>query len=406
MPSVRYRPLLRRQLGELKLHALALFWSVASRDVLRILPGTSRSFGPPRRWSQWINYRQRPGVEWREVWPEGPAELPPPYFCSSDKVSFTLPPPARWPAAGVAIIPHGRILDEHGWVVGEDDTFLGDFCQLGNNPRSRVNHIFKLAPPRRLAGRTLNLCSVHAIANFYHYVVDAIGRFPLVKAAGFSWDDFDHIVLPRFQSAATVEIEQTIEVPTDRMIRMPRHEQFICDVLIQPSFPGLNACTPPWLVNFYQTLFPAPPLPRTRRLYFAREGTRSAVNAADLDRRIAALGFEKVDPMKTPRLRELLGQASHVIGVHGAALTNLLFCQPGTRILEIMPSDVSGFTPRFYYYTLSAGGQMPYGAVIGESLKGRLLDLFPQSGSDFVVNLDDLDRGLAALLANPGASSN
>jgi hypothetical protein len=405
MPSVRHRPSLRNQLGKLKLNALSLFWSVASQDVLRILPGTSASFGPPRRRSQWINYRQRPGVEWREVWPEGPAELPPPFFCSSDKVSFTLPTPARWPAAGVAIIPHGRILDEHGWVVGEDDTFLGEFCQLGNNPRSRVNHIFKLAPPRRLGGRTLNLCSVHAIANFYHYVVDAIGRFPLVQAAGFAWDDFDHILLPRFQSAATIAIEHAIAVPADRVIRMQRHEQFICDVLVQPSFPGFNARTPPWLVNFYQTLFPPSPLPRTRRLYFAREGARSVVNAADIDCRIEARGFEKVDPLKTPRLREILSEASHVIGVHGAALTNLLFCQPGTRVLELMPTDVSGFTPRFYYYTLSVSGQMPYGAVIGESLKGRMLDLLPQSGSDFTVNLDDFDHGLAALLAKGDATS-
>lgn len=31
--------------------------------------------------------------------------------------------------------------------------------------------------------------------------------------------------------------------------------------------------------------------------------------------------------------------ASHVVAVHGAGLTNLLFCQPGTKVLEIFPSN-------------------------------------------------------------------
>ena len=390
---------IRKQLNQIKLQAFTLFWSIAPREILRLLPGTSRSFGPPRRWSHWVHYRQRPGVEWREIFPETPAQLPPPYFCSDERVSFALPPPATWPAAGVGIIPNGRILDEHGWVVGEDDTFLGDFCQLGNDRRSRVNHILKLNSPRRLKGRTLNLCSVHAIVNYFHYVVDAIGRYPLVKRAGFSWDDFDQIIMPRYRTAATAEIDTAIGVPVDRVIRMQRHEQFLCDVLVQPSFPGLNTRTPPWVVNFYQNLFPAQPRPGTRRLYFGREGKRSAINAAAIDARMAAAGFEKVDPMKTPHLREMLGEASHVVGVHGAALTNLLFCQPGTRILEIMPSDVSGFYSRYYYYTLTSGGQMPYGAVIGRSLRGRRLNILPQSWSDFDVDLADLERGLAALLA-------
>jgi hypothetical protein len=391
---------LRNTLNNLKLHTLVLFWSVAPRGVLRLLPGTSRTFGPPRRWSHWVDYRKRPGVEWREVYPEGPAQPPPPYFCSNPQVSFKLPAPGRWPAAGVAIIPQGRILDEHGWVVGEDDTFIGDFCQLGNSPRSRVNHILKLAPPRRLTGRTLNLCSVHAIVNFFHYVVDAVGRYPLVKQAGFSWDDFDHIVMPRYRTPATAEIDAAIGIPMDRVIRMPRHEQFICDTLVQPSFPGLNARTPPWLVDFYQHLFPVVPTPRRRRIYFAREGKRSAVNAAEIDARVAQLGFEKVDPVQTPRLREILAEASHVVGIHGAALTNLLFCQPGTRVLELMPTDVSGFHSRFYYYTLATSGQMPYGVVVGESLQRRRLNVLPQSWSDFKVDLGDLDRGLAALLSD------
>ena len=398
MPTSSTSASLHHRLTQAKLHALTLFWSVAPRGVLRLLPGSSRSFGPPRRWATWKDYRARPGVEWREIFPEAPATPPAPYFCSDPNVSFALPPPGRWPAAGVAIIPGGRVLDEHGWVVGEHDTFLGEFCQLGNDRRSRVNHVLKLNPPRRLNGRTLNLCSAHAGVNYYHYVVDAIGRSTLVTRAGFSWSDFDHILLPRYRTPATAEIDAAMGIPMDRVIRVQRREQFVCDVLVQPSFPGLNTRTPPWVVAYYQNLFPTSSRPRTRRIYFGREGKRSAINSAEIDACVAAAGFEKVDPMKTPCFREVLGEASHVIGVHGAALTNLLFCQPGTRILEVMPTDVSGFFSRYYYYTLCSGGKMPYGAVVGQSLRGRKLRSLQQSWSDFQVNLDDMEQGLDAQL--------
>ena len=28
-----------------------------------------------------------------------------------------------------------------------------------------------------------------------------------------------------------------------------------------------------------------------------------------------------------------------IIGAHGAAFTNIIFCRPGTKVIEIMPSD-------------------------------------------------------------------
>ncbi len=36
---------------------------------------------------------------------------------------------------------------------------------------------------------------------------------------------------------------------------------------------------------------------------------------------------------------KLFNSSSLIIGAHGAAFTNIIFCKPGTKILEIMPSD-------------------------------------------------------------------
>jgi len=47
---------------------------------------------------------------------------------------------------------------------------------------------------------------------------------------------------------------------------------------------------------------------------------------------------------------------------------------------------------------MCASGQMPYGAVIGQSPRHRLLPFSPQPKTEFEVKIRDLDTGVAALL--------
>jgi hypothetical protein len=93
-----------------------------------------------------------------------------------------------------------------------------------------------------------------------------------------------------------------------------------------------------------------------------------------------------------------MAEATHIVGVHGACLANLVFCGSGTRVLEIMPTEISKYYNRAFYRTLCASGEMPYGAVIGESRRLRLLPFSPQPKTEFTVDLSDLDKGLEALL--------
>ncbi|MEO6002890.1 MAG: glycosyltransferase family 61 protein [Opitutus sp.] len=325
--------------------------------------------------------------------------MPPPFFCNDASV-FANDRQVNWPETGVAVLPAARVLDKHAWVVGGRDTFLGDLCYLGTSRQSRANQIIKLHPPRRLAGRTLNLCSANAVANFFHYIVDSVSRYELVQRAGFSWADFDQVLLPRFGSAMTADVDAAIRVPPEKIIRIGRREQFICETLIQPSFPGPLACTPSWVLDFYRKLFPPVRGQVGRRLYFPRRGNRYPSNNEQITARMIELGFEIVDPMAAPELRLRMAEATHVVGVQDAGLANLVFCAPGTRVLEIMPTEISKYYNRAFYHVLCGSGRMPYGAVIGQSRRLRLLPCSPRPKTEFEVDPADLDAGLAALLSS------
>lgn len=387
----------RERINRVRNHTLPLLWSILPRSVLRLLPGTSASFGPPRRLGYWADLRRQPGVLWRSVLPEQRQTLPPPFYCNDSRNPLASGREVVWPEAGVAEIPGGRVLDEHAWVVGPNDAFLGDFCYTGHSRFSKVNHLIKLHAPRRLAGRTLNLCSANAVTNFFHYTIDAISRVELVRRAGYDWQDFDQILFPRFSSDTAERVVDASGLPRDKLVRIGRREQFLCEMLVQPSFPGPLACTPRWVFDFYRRLFPALGALRHRRIYLPRRTNRFPDNEAILAERLAAAGFEVVDPA-TASGRTRLAEASHVVGVHGASLANLVFCAPGTRVLELMPTEISEHYNRWFYYTLCASGELPYGVLIGRSRRQRLTTFSPQPKTPFHVDVPAFDRAVAALL--------
>lgn len=79
------------------------------------------------------------------------------------------------------------------------------------------------------------------------------------------------------------------------------------------------------------------------RLYLSRTGAklRNPVNAREVDALLARHDFDtfiatdKNHPEQIARFRA----ARTVVAVHGAGLTNLIFCAPGTRVIEIFPEN-------------------------------------------------------------------
>ncbi len=78
-------------------------------------------------------------------------------------------------------------------------------------------------------------------------------------------------------------------------------------------------------------------------LYLSRAGTklRNPLNSAALDRALDQRGiapFVATDANHAEQIARFRA-AQIVIAVHGAGLTNLVFCAPGTRVIEIFPQN-------------------------------------------------------------------
>ena len=82
--------------------------------------------------------------------------------------------------------------------------------------------------------------------------------------------------------------------------------------------------------------------PGPERIYVARSDTanRPVTNEHEVQRALEAEGFTTVVPGSFS-IRDQVGLFRHaqiVVGPHGAGMTNLAFCQPGTKVLELVPA--------------------------------------------------------------------
>jgi capsular polysaccharide biosynthesis protein len=85
--------------------------------------------------------------------------------------------------------------------------------------------------------------------------------------------------------------------------------------------------------------------PTPARIYISRRGSnmRLLVNEAELERALAARGFEIVHPENLPvRTQiELFRGARVILGATGAGLANALFASPDACVVEILPANFS-----------------------------------------------------------------
>ncbi|MBC7923139.1 MAG: glycosyltransferase family 61 protein, partial [Ferruginibacter sp.] len=135
-----------------------------------------------------------------------------------------------------------------------------------------------------------------------------------------------------------------------------------------------------------------------KRLYVSRRHApnRRVVNEEAVVRLLTSLGFEVVttETMSVVEQASRFADAGCVVAPHGAGLTNLVFCSPGTKVVDV-------FSPHWVnpcYWVLSRQAGLEYHYLIGEGPRPAEYHDPVLKGEDIVVNLG----ALASLLEMGG----
>jgi len=193
------------------------------------------------------------------------------------------------------------------------------------------------------------------------------------------------------------EALQLLGIGAARCIPATRYQHIEARSVILTSGPR-GTITPDICYFLCQGLLPAA-LSQTKssgckRLYITRRKARwrKVTNEKKLDLFLQSHGFQSValeDYGLAEQIR-MFHEAEYIVGPHGAGLTNLVFCKPGTRVLEIS----SPRRPGRMFHNISSCRRLRYLNFFAEQ-DGRAA--YRGQDSNIKVDLEQLDECLSLL---------
>ena len=201
-------------------------------------------------------------------------------------------------------------------------------------PREPAYRYVCLPPATRLSGNWTSLLSRWSLG-YYHWFTDALPRLALLDEFPPDTKILIHEKLARYQ-AATLEY-----LGLAHRVRPAPERHLLVENYFFSAPPAMTGCWNPYAAEFLRRKFLPwadadfdPP----RRFFIRRVGkSRGLANEAEVIAFFERRGWSIVDPegMSLPRQIQLFARAEAICGLHGAGLTNLLWCEPGCRVVEL-----------------------------------------------------------------------
>ena len=219
---------------------------------------------------------------------------------------------------------------------------------------------------RHIPGTVVVLCS-HEPSNYGSFLFRTLPKLHAVRAYGLT----DLPVVVWAQTPAFATLLSMAGIPQSQIVQHDTHVLTTFDRVVAPSLRNPHGFLDPESYGFYQELLrQAPATGSGRRLYISRQGqarrgasSRQMTNEAELIGALDRLGFETIEP-ETLSPQEQAGafaSAAIVVGPAGSAMFNVVFCRPGTKVIDIESE------PHWIYAhaSLFASCKTRYGIFIG-----------------------------------------
>jgi capsular polysaccharide biosynthesis protein len=275
----------------------------------------------------------------------------------------------------VAELPQGRYWGRfHGYILDRNDTLLTDLSPTFTPAHKRHDGLdqLKLPPLRELRG-TVAVINTLFSNNFHHWLLDTVPRFEWLRRTGWHWSKIDHFIFPKKLLRCDLDTLEVLGIDKSKVILSNPDLHVRADLLLAPchsepaALPLEYDYTPEGL-RFVRELFlnhnPFLKKKHPTRILISRERAqaRRLVQAERINRALLDQGFEKVllEDHSFQEQAAFFHQADCIVMPTGGNLANLVFCRPGTVVIELFGPN---YYPPFSYALMGEIGLRYYGLV-------------------------------------------
>lgn len=196
-----------------------------------------------------------------------------------------------------------------------------------------------LPPVDRLEGSLVALGTRGGSSNYYHFLLDVLPRWGIFQESCPGLVP-DHLFVPN-ETSYQRELLALLGLDTVNIVA-PRVDRAVsADRVYVPALPNPLEIAPSWIVEWTREQLPAVATDdKPKRLYVTRGSvrhTRRLVDESEMWPMLERRGFTRIDAGELSVRDQIdhFAAADVIVGLHGAALTNLVFCRPGAKVLNI-----------------------------------------------------------------------
>ncbi|MDY7003670.1 MAG: tetratricopeptide repeat protein [Cyanobacteriota bacterium] len=324
----------------------------------------------------------------------------------------------------VTIVPEGRawmMPKKNYWrlcyaiaIMTPDNYLLADIsreypsplpgCTNHDPSKHRIFGLEELPSLEKIHGKVAVL-SVLSGNVYFHWMVDLLPRIEILRQ-GINLEEIDWFLVNNYRQPFQQETLKILGIPEEKILASDRYPHIQAEELVVPSYSSYLGWLQPWGLKFLREEFlkglgnSNSKSNFSERIYIGRANARyrRIMNEAEVVEILSQFGFTYITPesMSLENQIATFANAKIIVAPHGSGLTNIVFCNPGTKIIEI-------FSPhylRYYYWQISQLLGLEHYYLMGEAFSCYPIRNIMYESSlveDIFVNLGSLNLMLKAV---------
>ena len=302
-------------------------------------------------------------------------------------------------------IPNGRIYTDYvenvAIIQGKYFFKRTSFQQInGKLSNPKLNSVLIKGTPRikkKFKGTILNLVQGASSVNYFHWLFDMLPKI-FICSKNYNIKKIDYFYLSEPQKFQK-DLLKFFKIKENKIVNSKLYRHIQADNIITCDHPWYSKgyfyeefdnC-PKWIVTWLRNNF----IKNRKKFYASKkifiDRSDSKNNHVQIINKNEVLDFMKKNGFKIYKIAKmnffkqvyLFWNADFIISTHGAALANLVFCKPNTKIIEMKPEK----QPGNYYKKISKINKLKYKCIKIKEEKDNLR-------GDLFISLGDLKKSI------------
>ena len=267
------------------------------------------------------------------------------------------------------------------------------------NSNVRDNIVLEIGTPRRLRnlnGIVLSLLTGGAgNENYWHWLYDVLPRIGLCNKF-VRLSEIDFFLLPNLSKKFQNETLDCLNIPKHKRLSSEKYRHIKAKELIVTDHPVVVSGNstrdiqniPNWIMLWLKKNFNDQKITNNKniknKIYIERDSEnfknislRSVSNENEVKRYLLKNNFIsiKLGEIKFSEQVDLFYNADCIVGLHGAGFANLVFCKPGTKVIELRSPDAG-----YVIANLAKKNNLNHSSIIAEAKHSRRYNFPNQQG--------------------------